>query len=180
MDPAFAALASVAIGLLFAATGLHKLRNFQEFTLAVAAYQLFWPALARPAAVIIVVAELAVVAMLALPAGRPLGALLAVGLLLSYAAAMGINVRRGRTDLHCGCSWGPAHQVIRPALVTRNLLLAAAASLPLLPVAHRELLWLDYLSVAVAAIALALFYLTAEELLGHPASHSASHSTATP
>ncbi len=169
MDTAFTAIASLAIGLLFALSFLHKVRNFQAFTSSVRDYQLLWPRLIQPVAAAIVLAELAVVITLVSPESRAVGGLLAIVLLLLYAGGIGINLARGRTDISCGCSWGRGHQPIRLAQVLRNLVIAGLATIILLPDNGRELLWLDQVSVVLACLVVALIYLTAEELVRHSA-----------
>ena len=49
-------------------------------------------------------------------------------LLLLFAAAMAVNLRRGRADIDCGCALGLLKERISWPLVARNLVLAAAAA----------------------------------------------------
>ena len=135
------------------------------FTASLDEYRLLWPSLVSPVAGLIVLAELCVVAALLQPGTKMPGALLAILLLLVYAAVIGINLLRGRTDMSCGCSWGRAHEPIQPAHVFRNLALAALAGVILLPHTGRELLWLDWLSAVFATLVLALIYMAAEALV---------------
>jgi hypothetical protein len=56
-----------------------------------------------------------------------LGVNLAAGisglLLLSFSVAMGVNLRRGRKDLNCGCSGARQPQKISGRLILRNAIL---------------------------------------------------------
>lgn len=113
--------------LLFARAALHKLWDFTAFTGYVADYRLVPERLAHTAAIVAVGVELATIAALLVPGGQAVGASLAVTLLLGYATAMGINLSRGRDRIECGC--GGAVQPLSPALILRNLALAAVAAL---------------------------------------------------
>jgi hypothetical protein len=95
----------------------------------VADYELLPPALVRPAAAALTATEIAVPIAMLIPGGQPVGAGLAVALLALYAAAMGINIRRGRTRIECGC--GGAPNLLSPLLLARNGVLAAIAAIPL-------------------------------------------------
>jgi len=118
---------------LFATAALHKLRTFIEFTGFVSGYRLLPEALIRPASGIVVAAEIAAIpgALHLIPALSQLPTLL----LLGYAAAMGVNLLRGRSDIDCGCGGTP--MPISWMAVARNLMLAAAfgwaAAMPFAP-----------------------------------------------
>jgi hypothetical protein len=56
----------------------------------------------------------------------------AAGLLLLFALAMGINLRRGRRHIDCGCFQNALKQTLSWALVMRNVVLALLAGLALL------------------------------------------------
>jgi hypothetical protein len=80
----------------------------------------------------------------------------AILLLLLYAGAIGLNLLRGRVLLDCGC--GGRSQPISWWLVGRNLALAGAAGLALLPVGERPLTLLDGITVAAAVLVGAALY----------------------
>ncbi|MBP1805253.1 MauE/DoxX family redox-associated membrane protein [Rubellimicrobium aerolatum] len=123
---------TVALSLLFLRAAWHKAQAFAETTGFVAGYGLVPPGREAPVLRALIAAEGATVLLLALPATRPLGGLGAAALLLGYAAAMALALRAGRARIECGC--GGAPQVVSPALVGRNLLLAAAGvAVALLP-----------------------------------------------
>lgn len=112
--------------LLFARAALHKLWDFTAFTGYVADYRLVPDSWSRVAAVVALGTELVAVAALVAPGGQAIGSALAIALLLGYAAAMGVNLLRGRTHIECGC--GGAVQPLGYGLILRNLGLSALAA----------------------------------------------------
>lgn len=122
----FAGMAGTFIALLFARAAWHKLADFTEFTGFLADYQLVPEPMVRPISAGIVAAETAVVLAFLIPGGAPVGALIAIALLLGYALGMAINLRRGRDRIECGC--GGAAQPLSWSLIGRNIAIAALAS----------------------------------------------------
>ena len=116
----------VGIGILFVVAGAGKATRWHEFKGTLDAYRLIPSSLVRPAAAVIVVAEL--VSGLALVSGWQAGgfAVLASLMLACFAAGMAINLARGRSFIDCGCFRG-ARQPIEWRLVARNVVLALAA-----------------------------------------------------
>src|SRR3569833_1286082 len=99
LDPAIALLLVAALALLFVSAGLHKLRDLRRFDEIFAAYDLL-PGLARwHVSWGIPVAELGVAVGLLFDDFRPYAAAVGIVLLLVYATAIGINLKRGRRDL---------------------------------------------------------------------------------
>ncbi len=86
-------------------------------------------------------------------------------MLLVYAAAVGVNLRRGRRHIDCGCAGPAARRPISGWLVARNVVLAAAALAGLAPVAPRGLVWVDAFTVVAATTALAACWTAADQLL---------------
>lgn len=159
MDPVLHLTLRIPLALLFAAAAVHKLRNPAAFRAAVAAYRLVPPRCA-PA---IVAAEVVVAVALCVPgATGPIGA---VTMLLVYAAAIAVNLVRGRRDLDCGCAGPAARRPIGWALVGRNVLLATVALAGLVGVTARPLHWIDALTVVAATLAAAALYAAADHLL---------------
>ncbi|MGZ9810804.1 MauE/DoxX family redox-associated membrane protein [Pseudoroseicyclus sp. H15] len=115
------------VALIFLRALYHKVSEFTEFTGFVADYRILPEALVRPASYGLVIAEGAVVLGTVVPGGLRYAMVLGAGLFLLYAAAIGINVSRGRTTVECGC--GGAPQAVGPALLWRNGILAAVALL---------------------------------------------------
>jgi hypothetical protein len=164
IDPVLSAVAALGTALLFAAAVLHKLADWPRFRAALADYRIAPESLAPGLAVAVVALEIAAAALLPLPATRPAGALLAAALLGSYAVAIGVNLRRGRTSIDCGCFGPAARNPIGPWMVIRNLLLAVLVLAAALPVTSRSLTALDALTIGGAVTCLAILY-AAQEVL---------------
>lgn len=149
-------VAAVCVGLVFVVAGVSKLRHRDLLPGVIANYRLLPEAAVAPAALLLPIAELLVGA--ALIAGESLFApLSAIALLLIFAAAMAVNLRRGRSHIDCGCGRSHLRQPLSWALVVRNVALAAAL-LPRLALGG----WpaLPQLAIALAAGAsIFLFYL---------------------
>lgn len=159
-----AAALTVFISLIFARAAWHKLGEFTEFTGFVADYKLVPDRLVVPASWAIVGAETAAVALQLVPSGRLFGLAIAVLMLLAYAGAMAVNIRRGRTAIECGC--GGAVQPLSWALVARNAILAAmglaAMALPLGPLDAA-----DAVGAIAAGFALWVGFLLLEQILSN-------------
>ena len=164
MDPAIDLTVRLALALLFVVAAVHKLRDVRAFQGTFADYRLLPDAL-NPAAAVVPLAELLVAALLVVPSMASAGKAGAAGLLLVYAAAVGVNLLRGRRHIDCGCAGPHARRPIGGALVARNALLAAAALAALTPVGTRPLVWIDALTVSGAVLALAALYLAADRLM---------------
>lgn len=187
MDPLWHETLALSLAVLFAAAGLEKLRAFGEWPQLLENYDLLPAGLARPVALALPLAELATAFGLAvgsadvLSAAAALGggalghgalggaavagaaletaaALAAAALLLVFALAIAVNVRRGRTSIDCGCLGGRLRQRLAPWMVGRNLVLAAAALLLLVPISARGLTAIDWVGAAGATLTLALLY----------------------
>jgi len=115
--------ASIGIGLILLLSGAEKLRHRALLPGVIANYRLLPSTLVTPAALILPVAELliggALMAWLA-----PLPVVLAILLLLLFAAAMATNIARGRSHIDCGCGRSQLRHRIGWPLVGRNVILA--------------------------------------------------------
>lgn len=164
------ATATVYTVLVFVRAAWHKLADFGALTGFVANYELLpvrWVSVFSRG---IIAAELGVVFALALPEGRFLGGLLAVAMLLGYAAAMALNLARGRQRIECGC--GGAPQLLGWSLIVRNVALTGVATLVLLP--YESGLEMSQAVVAVASgFTLWIGFVLIEQLLAN-ASHARS------
>jgi hypothetical protein len=165
VDPAIDATLRAALGLLFLVAAGHKLRAPARFRAALAGYRLLPPALVPAAAGLVVGAELAVAAALAAPGARVAGLGGAAALLLAYAAAIGVNLARGRREIDCGCTGPALRRPLDGRLVARNATVAAAALVALGPVASRPLVWVDALTVAGGTAVLAAAWAAVDRLL---------------
>jgi hypothetical protein len=155
LDPAVVWTLRLALALVFAGAVRHKVAAPADFAAAVRAYRLVPAATAGVVAALLVVAEAAAAVLLLWPGGLGLGAAVAAGLLGLYAAAIGVNLARGRRDLDCGCAGPAARRPVSGALVARNLVYLAAALALLAPAGARALVWLDAATVAFATATLA-------------------------
>ncbi len=116
-------VAAVGNGLVFLTSGISKMRNYRVFPGVVANYRLLPAALVGPAAAALPVAEVLIGA--ALLAGLSLSVIPASALLVAFAAAMAINIGRGRAHIDCGCGRSDLRQPLSRALVLRNVVLAS-------------------------------------------------------
>ncbi len=94
-------------------------------------------------------------------------------MLLAYALAIGINLRRGRADLDCGCAVRQQRRPIARWMVLRNALLAAVLGAAAAPWDSRPLGAVDALTV-IGGVAIAAFvYVAVDRLLGELAPRAA-------
>lgn len=180
-DPVLTLLPGAFFALLFGIAAVHKLLSWRLFEQQVRDYRVLPRTLAAPAAALIPVAEALLAAGWLDERSRTFAALGSALLLATYAGAMGWNLRQGRDTIDCGCGGTDGTQVIRPALVARNLALAgmslalsalsALSSLALsstaLPSAARPLGWLDWLTVDAGALALLGLYVALNQILAN-------------
>lgn len=100
----FAALAvRTVVGMVFVLGGLTKLCHWRELRGIVRGYRLLPTAAVPMVVVLLPPLELLVGASLVLSVAVPWTIAAAASLLLVFAAAMAINLRRGRVDIDCGC-----------------------------------------------------------------------------
>ena len=159
--------------LLFASAALHKLGDPAHFTEVLRAYRVL-PEGAVRFAPLVPLAELTVAAGL-LPTATRFGAGLGgAGLLAGYAAAIAVNLGRGRRDLACGCGGPDDARPIAPWMVVRNLVLALLLAVTLLPWKTRPLSPVDALTVGGGAAVATLLYASLDRLLGRSAAWTAA------
>jgi uncharacterized membrane protein len=167
IDPIFTIASALAIAVLLASAATHKLRAPTRFARQLADYQLLPEALLRPGTRLIPLLELAIAFALLVPASRAWAAWSAASLIATYAAAIGINLWRGRRDIDCGCAGPDQAQPLRPILLLRNTTLVGLALLSGVTPAARELGLFDgYVTVFASGAAL-LIYAAADGLLAN-------------
>ncbi len=166
IDPAFALAVRWGLAVLLLSACWHKLSAQPLFRATLAEYRLLPAALVRPAAWAVTGLELGVGFALVFST-TVVSLLAAAGLLGLYALAMGINIARGRVDIDCGCSGPAARQPLSGWLVLRNGLLIMLALLAASTTAGRDLLWLDWLTVAAAVAAGAILYVAMNQLIAN-------------
>ena len=167
LDPILIIASAIAIAVLLASAATHKLRAPARFRKQLADYQLLPDALVRPVARTIPLVELAIAFALLVPVCRAYAALTAGVLIALYAAAIGINLWRGRRDIDCGCAGPDQAQPLRPVLLLRNSALVGLALLASVTPTARELGFFDgFVTLAASAVAL-LIYAAADGLLAN-------------
>jgi hypothetical protein len=141
--PALAALPSlgmlglagaIGVGLVFVQAGLSKLQHRDLMPGIVANYRILPEQLAGPVARALPFVELGL-GLALLAGGQRLAVLPAAALLLVFATAMTVNIRRGRSHIDCGCGRSQLRQTLGWPLVWRNLALATLVTSRLLPTA---------------------------------------------
>jgi hypothetical protein len=167
LDPVLAHALAAGAALVLLTGALQKVRDWQDFRAALAAYRLLPEVLVVPAALALPALELiAGLALLAVPY-RSAGALLTVALLATVTAAVAINLLRGRADIDCGCGGAEGRQRLSWGLVVRNLLLMAAVGVGAQASAPRALGAIDYATLAFASLAFYGLYACASQLLAN-------------
>ncbi|MDF1585620.1 MauE/DoxX family redox-associated membrane protein [Marinimicrococcus flavescens] len=166
-DPALLWTARLSLAGIFGAAAVTKLAALEPFAGVVRNYRLLPEAAVRPVALGLPVLELLLAAGLLVPATSRAAAGGVAVLLLAFAAAMAVNIRRGRVNIDCGCFMTVLRQRLSWGLVVRNLLLVLLA-LPLILAGGpaRGLLWIDMMTIAGAAGSLLLAYAAATRLYG--------------
>ncbi len=127
IDPIFIIASALAIAVLLASAATNKLRAPTRFARQLADYQLLPDPWVRFSARLIPAMELSIAFALLLPITRGWAALSAASLITLYAAAIGINLWRGRRDIDCGCAGPDQVQPLRPVLLLRNSALVVLA-----------------------------------------------------
>jgi hypothetical protein len=165
LDPVIGVLIIACLALLLASAALHKLRDLRRFTEILRAYRLL-PAGAERLAPLVPLTELALAVGLLITPLRALAISLGIVLLLGYAAAIAVNLARGRRDLDCGCGAGDAARPIAPWMIARNLVLVLLLTVSLTPWQLRPLSPTDALTVGAGLAVAALLYESLDRLLG--------------
>ena len=167
LDPAIGLLVVAVVALLFGSAAIHKLRDLQRFDEIFAAYAVASVVARWHLSWVVPVLELATALGLLADTTRPYAAALGALLLLSYALAIGINLRRGRRDLACGCGGPNERRPIAPWMVGRNLVIALVVLSTLAPWSARPLGFTDAVTVAFGLSTLALIYLCVDQLMDY-------------
>jgi hypothetical protein len=173
-DPAVSHLLALCGTLLFGAAAFAKVRSFAMFCAILGEYRILPIRITTAAGAAICCLEFAVAVGLFWPGSRSPAATLGAVLLIAYAAAITVNLIRGRRDLDCGCGYRPT--AISGWMVIRNVVLAALLTLLQMPLSPRVLGLADYATIAGGLTGFALLFLSAEALLARPAAREFSAS----
>jgi uncharacterized membrane protein YphA (DoxX/SURF4 family) len=112
------------IALVYLAAAIGKMRHWAVFRGVVANYRLLPEVLVAPFAYLLPPFEALLGAMLLLGLLSPWAEAAAAALLLLFACAMAINIKRGRRHIDCGCFQSALKQTLSWVLVARNGTLA--------------------------------------------------------
>ena len=164
LEPVFSWILALGGALLLTLAATQKLRRWRELAAIVENYRIVPATLAPVAATFVTLCELSGSLLLLLPATRSAGATAAALLFTAYAAAIALNLIRGRTHIDCGCVGASKRRSIGAWMVWRNGTLAAAAALTALPIGVRALSALDVFTIAGSLAALVLLYATFDQL----------------
>jgi uncharacterized membrane protein YphA (DoxX/SURF4 family) len=148
---------NVAMGLVFLSAGARKLMHWHEFRGVVAAYRVLPEISTAAVAAVVVALELLLGSAAILGRGMPLAGLGMAAMLVVFAFAMAINLRRGRTAIDCGCFQTTLRQQLEWRLVTRNIVCSAIVLLAsLAPDVPNSTHWLVALPAGAAFFSLYL------------------------
>lgn len=150
--------------LLFVISVLHKLLDVDRFSGYVINYDLVPKQWAKTTTYALIAIEIIISKGLIIPAFNEFATMTAIALLSIYALAMLINIRRGNTQIECGCG-GPV-MFLSYDLVLRNGLIILIA-LPALFAHPTDINMIDtFVSVSCGAL-LFLMFIIAEKLLAN-------------
>lgn len=171
MDPALEHILRGALALLLGTGAVAKLRDRLRFRAVVEAYELVPARMAGAAALAFAIVEGLLAIALVAPASLGVRAIAlggAAALFGVYAAAIAINLARGRTEIDCGCGGG-VEVPLSGWLLLRNGLLIAAAIACVGGASARPLGWVDALSIGGGVVVLALVWSALHGLLAYDA-----------
>jgi hypothetical protein len=137
MSPAFSEVqiaVRTLIALVYLTAAIGKMRHWAVFQGVVANYRLLPDVLVAPFAYWLPPFEALLGAALLFGWLSPWAELAAASLLLVFAAAMGINLKRGRQHIDCGCFQSVLKQRLSWTLVVRNGVLALLLGFALLTI----------------------------------------------
>jgi hypothetical protein len=156
--------ATTFLVLLFVTAVLHKLSDVTRFSGYVMNYDLLPKAWVTPVTYLLISVEIMITLGLMIPAFNAVAISIAILLLASYAFAMFINIRRGNTQIECGCG-GPV-MYVSYNLILRNSLIILIA-IPALFSPATEINVVDtFIAVSCGAL-LFLMFTIAEKLLAN-------------
>ena len=161
----FISFSVILLAVVFLSAGVAKIRSVDTLEGVVQNFRVLPARLARPFALVLPPAEIAIAAALAVPATRAYGAAAATALLLIFTVAIAINLARGRREIDCGCFSSTLKQTLNGWLVVRNAFLAVCST-ALAATAWTEVApsWADWLLGALSVGFVICIYLTATTL----------------
>lgn len=171
------AIASVAgricVGLVFVLAATQKARHWRILSGVIANYRLLPRMLVIPAAALLPPLEMVLGLLLLAGFAQDWVVPAATLLLALFAAAVAVNLRRGRAHIDCGCGQSFLKQTLSWTLVMRNAVLAALL-LPS-PVMTGPMTLSAALTGVSAGLAFFLLYLLLNALLALPRPDARGH-----
>jgi hypothetical protein len=164
LDPVFGALIAISLAVLFASAAVHKWRNLRGFEDAFTAYALLPQFPRLHLTWLVPLSETAVAVGLLTRSTRAGAAVAGVLLLLGYAGAIALNLRRGRRDIACGCGGPDQRRPIAGWMAWRNLVLALLLGVAIWPWSDRAMTWMDGASIVFGVTAAIVVYLCVDRL----------------
>ncbi len=169
LDPVLARVCGAALAVVLLSGAWQKLRDLAVFEASVDIYRLLPDALVPLFARAFPLLEALAGAALLFDSTRSAGLVLSLAVLGVATAGVIANLLRGHTEIDCGCGGAEGHTTLSWALPARNTVLLIAAVLGGQDGGSRDLMWIDYLSVAGGTLALLGLYAAANQLMAnHP------------
>lgn len=167
IDPLIPHIVAVGFGFMWLGAALHKFAARQSFRAVLEDYRLLPAASLGSLAWLLPAVESTLAAAWLFGLVPVITIAATSALLAAYAAAIGINLRRGRAYIGCGCGLSPGadDQPLSWMLVLRNLLLLAVALVGLLPQAERSLGIADHAVLVLALLVTVLLHTAVKQLL---------------
>ena len=177
IDPLLLRIISLGFALLFLIAAAHKFSNREYFRSSFEAYEIIPVSLSALVTKIIPPLELLLgVGWLAFGLFAiefKLVTFVSIGLLASYTLSIGVNLKRGRNYIDCGCSFSNSKasnadngsQQISAGLFYRNVLLVVMAIVCTIPASDRNLQLVDVFGLLFSIAALILLYETFNQIL---------------
>lgn len=167
IDPVFSLLFTMFFVVFWGGAALKKALKPGWFKTVLADYDVF-PRPIIPLLVFLVPATELCIALAFI--FKPIAGLSASMLLLIvYALVLTFNALRGHVVEDCGCSWGAGGvetEMISPKFfIARNVMLALAGLLVLIPVNTRALRALDWINIGLAVLAFIVISMAMEMIL---------------
>ena len=167
MDPLIHLIICCGFAGLFLSTALKKALSYRVFQATVESYQILPNKLITTASILILILEFTLSGMWIVANFRPMAAIGSSVLLTVYAFAIGINLKRSRSHISCGCGWN--EQPLSWGLVIRNFIYILLVLATLAPTVARGLNWIDFALGVVALTVAALLNRCADTLIANSA-----------
>jgi uncharacterized membrane protein len=164
-DPVIAITCSLILSYVFVVAGMHKWQDLTKFRNTLENYQVLPVFLLSLSVYLVPLLEVITGIALLVPFTSEPAAFSAAMLLFVYMYAIAINLLKGRRTIDCGCGGTEQKQPISEWLLLRNGILVFLAYCIVASVQSRELVWFDWLVVALATVVGCLFYNIVNQLL---------------